>query len=416
MSTAIHEQRQPKMQPFYWILTFESIIIAMVIGLALIIGPFILLSLWPSPWMWLTLLAIPVGLLMSFMLFRNLRQRIWLNRHNDRFAIYDDHVEYTVWDKETKESRQESVPIRDIKEMYYGRHVMMYSYAYKETKFRERAPMAELWPVLHLVYRGGAGDRLLTVPFGQPDEANQWLNVLFPKGIQMWLSNIVIQNPDDPYAIDILREEENRVSAEFDGNVERQFRPYMDAQIEQERAQEHSRELTPEEEEILDDEIRQIEEMEKTRREKAVFVNIGSLAWMVFLLQFGLGWWIIRLAAECSIELDSFVIPGLILLGISMLFFLLVKRLRWQHMLVFWGASFLTWLVLDIAAGSEEEGSVLYEAGGALMGTSMLAPLGIWLTFLLGSFIRRRKDADRQEEARSKSQAEGSAAEETRNL
>ncbi|QCT04654.1 putative membrane protein [Paenibacillus algicola] len=387
MSTAIHEYRERKMQPFYWILTFEMMIIGMLLGLALVVGPVILLTLWPSGWMALTLLAIPLGLWMIRSLWRSLATRIWHNRHNDYFAIYEDVLRYTVWDRETREEQSGSIRLKDISEMYYGRHVMMYSYAYKETSFRERAPQVELWPVIHLIYNSGGGEKMISVPLAETREANEWLKTLAPHGIPLWLSSVVVVDEDEA-AIYVLREEENRGAAVFENNIERAFRPFIEKKVEEEE----QRAPGPEELEALDAEIRRIEEQEAQQAQKAVFANVGPLGWMVFVLQFFLSWLIMNQAVAGRIDPDGVIIPVLLMLVMSFLFFFLVKRLRWPHLLVCWGGLFVTQLVLDMIAGSSEEGSALYSIGGGLIGMSMVAPVFIWLPYLLALGLRRRRD------------------------
>ncbi|WP_052759457.1 hypothetical protein [Paenibacillus sp. DMB20] len=387
MSAMIHKQRQRKMQPFYWILTFEMITLGMLVGLALAVGPLFLLSRWPSGWMLLTLPAVPAGVWIFYKLFKNLAERIWLNRHLDQYMLYDDRVEFLLWNRETKEAIRGSVPVRDIKEMYYGRHLMLYSYAYREMKMTESAPMAELLPVLHLIYNEGLKDRLLAIPFIDIMEANRWLEVLAPRGIPLWLSSLLIHDPQDESAPAMLREDMNRVPAEFDGNIEREFRPYMERKIQEQE----EREPTPEE---LEEEIRQREYIENERKRKAAFPNIGPFAWLTFLLQYGLGWWIFDKAASGDIETAGPIYPMSLMLVTSVIFFVLVKRMRWLQMLIFQGISFATLFILDLQLGSWNENDPLYDTGGSLLGSVFLYTAFIWIPYLILKFLRRRRDAD----------------------
>ena len=65
MSLVLHEQRKPRMQPFYWVLTFEMHVLGMLLGLAMTVGPLILLYYWNNVWTWISLIAIPVGIYMG---------------------------------------------------------------------------------------------------------------------------------------------------------------------------------------------------------------------------------------------------------------------------------------------------------------------------------------------------------------
>ncbi|WP_339268574.1 hypothetical protein NYE54_31755 [Paenibacillus sp. FSL K6-1330] len=64
MSLVIHEQRKPKMQPFYWVITFEMHVLGILLGLALTLGPLMLLYLWTNVWTWMSLAATPAGIFM----------------------------------------------------------------------------------------------------------------------------------------------------------------------------------------------------------------------------------------------------------------------------------------------------------------------------------------------------------------
>lgn len=388
MSLVIHEQQQRKMQPFYWILTFEMLTFGMLLGIVLAVGPFVLLSLWPSGWMWLTLLAIPVGIIIFIKCFHSLKERIWHNRHVDHYALYEDRIEYTIWNHETKEAEQGSLPIRDIKEMYYGRHLQQYSYAYKKTSMTENAPMYELLPVLHLIHNNGWQDKLLTVPFVEMMDANRWLEVISPRGIPLWLSSVVIHDPGDE-SVGLLRKDEYKAPAEFDGNIERQFRPYLDKQI----ADEEERDPTEEELAQIDAEIKQLDYIEAERKKKSTFGNMGLLAWLVFPLQYGLGRWIFNEAVTGKIDPEGMLYPMTMITITSVVFFLLVKRMRWLQMIVFQVVSIISMAFIDLEF-SENENDPAYQISSALIGAAMLNTALIWVLYLIIKFLRRGRDED----------------------
>ena len=384
MSLVIQEQ-QRRMQTFYWILTFEMLTFGMLLGIAMTAGPFVMLSLWPSGWMWPTLLAIPVGIIIFIKCFHNLKERIWHNRHVDHYALYEDRIEYTIWNREAKEAEQGSLPIQDIKEMYYGRHLQQYSYAYKKTSMTENAPMYELLPVLHLIHNNGWQDKLLTVPFVEMMGANRWLEFLSPRGIPLWLSSVVVHDPGDESAAAFLREDENKAPAEFDGNIERQFRPYLDKQIE--------RDPTEEELAQIDAEIKQLEYIEAENKKKSTFGNIGLLAWLVFPLQYGLGRWVFNEAVTGKIDPEGMAYPVVMILVTSVVFFLLVKRMRWLQMVVFQVVSIISMAFIDLEF-SENEQDPAYQISSALIGAAMLNTVLIWVLYLIIKFLRRGRDAD----------------------
>ena len=79
---------------------------------------------------------------------------------------------------ETKDSLKGSLRIGDIKEIYYGRYIFQFSYAYKKSKMTESVPMAELMPIMYLVAGEGQTERAVAIPFTDPMEANRWLEVI----------------------------------------------------------------------------------------------------------------------------------------------------------------------------------------------------------------------------------------------
>lgn len=341
MSLLIHEQKKPKMQPFYWVLTFEAYTIGILIGLGLIVGPVILLLRWPSVWTWLSLLAVPVGMIMLVKLLKSLRNQVWANTHLDRFALYEDRVEYELWDSATGESEQGSVFLTDVVEMYYGRYVLQYSYAYKKTKMMEKSAMFELMPVLYLIARSGMGERAIAVPFLDPMDANRWLEAMGRRNIPLYLTSLVIHDFRDASVPQQLRSDEDLKAAEFDGNIERDFRPYMEQLIEEEQ----HREYTEAELEELEHEMKRLEYEEELRKRKSAFRGVGKLAWLVFPVQFAIGFWLVRLAENGSIDPNNYGYTT-VLFGCScILFFTLVKWMRWLQMIIFSLASLVSFFL-----------------------------------------------------------------------
>ncbi|EHB65738.1 MULTISPECIES: hypothetical protein [Paenibacillus] len=386
MSLLIHEQKKPKMQPFYWVLTFEAYTIGILIGLGLIVGPVILLLRWPSVWTWLSLLAVPVGMIMLVKLLKSLRKQVWANTHLDRFALYEDRVEYELWDSATGESEQGSVFLTDVVEMYYGRYVLQYSYAYKKTKMMEKSAMFELMPVLYLIARSGMGERAIAVPFLDPMDANRWLEAMGRRNIPLYLTSLVIHDFRDASVPQQLRSDEDLKAAEFDGNIERDFRPYMEQLIEEEQ----HREYTEAELEELEHEMKRLEYEEELRKRKSAFRGVGKLAWLVFPVQFAIGFWLVRLAENGSIDPNNYGYTT-ILFGCScILFFTLVKWMHWLQMIIFSLASLVSFFFVDF---SDVETDPSYMMSGNLIAMSfMLLPL-YGLIYLGVRRLRKNRDA-----------------------
>ena len=85
----------------------------------------------------------------------------------------------------------------------------------------------------------------------------------------------------------MLREDEDLERAEFDGNIERQFRPYLDRLVQEN--EEEDRELTEEELDQLEYEMKLLEYEEALQKRRSAFRGTGLLAWLVFPVQFAVG-------------------------------------------------------------------------------------------------------------------------------
>lgn len=406
MSAIIQEQRQPKMEPFYWILSFEVLAIGMLIGLAVAVGPFVLLLLWPSVWMAFTLLAVPLGLWMLIKIWRSLLTRIWDNRNRNQYLLYEDRIEYEQWDRETRKAASGRILLREIKDIYYGRYVLMDSHAYRPSKMMERVPKAELMPALYLIYSDGMKDRLLMVPFLGYVEANRWLEVLAPHGIPLWLSDLVIHKPEDESLPDTLKGEELREAAVFDGNIERQFRPFLARKRRESEQAEHTA-ASPLSDINRSDpgapasnntgqEAGKPVDAAPVRSKRNFLAGIGEWGWIVFLVQAGAVWWLYSQADGGSIDPGNIMYPFALFFLMSIVFFLVVKELRWPHMLVFWILSVVTALILEFEAGTMNENDPTYEMGANIMAVSLIYVLFIWVPYFGMKWLRRAKGARTQ--------------------
>lgn len=391
MSLVLHEQRKPKMQPFYWVLTFEMHVLGILLGLAMTVGPLILLYYWTNVWTWISLIAIPVGIYMGIRIWNSLKRNIWFNTHLDEYLLYDDHVEYTRWDPETREASKGSCWISDVKELYYGRYVMQYSYAYRESKMREALPMVELMPMLYLVSTEGMKDRVVAIPFNDAMEANRWLEVLGKRDIPLYLTSILIPDIEDESALDLLREDEDLERTEFDGNIERQFRPYME-QLIQRSEEAEDRELTEEELDQVEYDMQMLEYEEALQKRRSAFRGIGWLAWLVFPVQFAIGYWLTRQAGQGNLNPDEPLYP-ILLVGLSAILFLfLVKWMRWPQIIIFSVVTFISFIFVDF---SEIETDPSYEMSSVLLGVAMLSLPVVGLLYMGVRYMRRRRDASK---------------------
>ncbi|MFE9279585.1 hypothetical protein ACQKLN_30630 [Paenibacillus glucanolyticus] len=386
MSLVIHEQRKPQMQPFYWVITFEMHVLGLLLSLVLTMGPLILLYLWNHVWSWISLAAIPAGIFMGAKLFRSLKGQVWNNTHLDEYLLYEDHVEYERWDPESKDSFKGSLWLGDVKEIYYGRYIFSFSYAYKKSKMSETLPMAELMPVLYLVGTGEQGDRTVAIPFTDPMDANRWLGVIGRRDLPIYLTSIIVQDLADESVADVLREDEDLEQTAFDGNIERQYRPYLDRLLQE---SDEERELTEEELNQLEYEMKLYQYEEALQKRRSAFRGTGLLAWLVFPVQFGIAFWLTRAAEQGTVDPEQMLYPILLLGLFSILFFVLVKWMRWLQILIFPGVTFITFVFLDF---SEVETDPSYQMSSMLLAMTMLSLPVVTLIYLGIRHMRKGRD------------------------
>ncbi|MCM3782528.1 hypothetical protein M3231_06055 [Neobacillus mesonae] len=385
MSLVIQEQKERKVLPSYWVYIFEIYSLGLLLTLCLAAGPFVLIALWPSIWSYISIAAVPVGIILFMKLFRSLKQWIWRNNHLDHFLLYDDRVEYILWDGETKEKSEGTIRISDIKELYYGRYVVPSNYIYQKKPKSDRYEQIALLPVLYLIHHNGTEEMALVVPFTEEMEANRWLEVLGTRGISLSLTSIIISNLQLTAVPIELREDRYLTPAVFDGNIEREFRPFYERVVEEEE----SREPTQEELDNFEEDEKWMEYEKELNKRKSAFRGMGRYAWPVLILQLGLGIWYVNLAEQGKVNPDGVIIPMMLILISSVLFFALVKWMRWTQIIVFHVITLFSFIFID---SSEVETDPSYRASAILLAMSLLTVVGTAIIYFIMRRLRKKQD------------------------
>ncbi|GAB6927640.1 hypothetical protein JCM10914A_16230 [Paenibacillus sp. JCM 10914] len=385
-SYVIHEQKEPQMKPLNWVVNFELCLLGMLLGIAVAIGPLAFVFLWPSIWTMLSLLAIPLGVLVFVKILKHLRELIWMNNHRNQHVLYDDRVEYQLWNHNSKVPVEGSVRIADIREIYYGRYVFYYSQTHNRNQ--QSNPNVVLMPVLFLVYKHGLEDRALAVPFTDVMDANRWLEVIGGRDIPLMLSALLVHDFYDESVPQLLREDEDAARVQFEGNIDRQYRPFLDQLIE-EAEQEEQRELTDEELDELELEMKRQEYEQQLKRRRSPFRGVGLPGWLVFPLQFGVAHWLMNLAVAGTIDPSGIIFPALLLIVFNTIFLLLVKWMHWGQMLIYPVLTFLSFVFLDL---SDVETSPAYQVSSVLLAMSLMSPIMGIIIFFGVKVMRKNRD------------------------
>lgn len=382
MSLVLHEQHERKMRPLWWVLTFGMYVVGLVIGIMMAAGPLVLIALHPSPGAYFTLLTIPLGVYVFKKVLRPFRDRIWVNTHLSKYLLYEDRVEYTIWDPATKEKKEGVIFLSNITELYYGMHAFRYNYAYRETTWREPLQQFELLPVLYLVYSDHMRTQTLAIPFTNMTGANYWLQVVAREETPLWLTSSLLAG--EHYVGDVpegLLEDKYREAVRFDGNIDLVYRPYVAKVTEQQK--EETVEESPSEEEH--------KSQKNEGKIRSVLSGIGPLAWLVFALQYAGGVWMVKLSVEGKVDPEGIWFPALLMGICGFLFFSLVKRMRWPQIIIYSVVSLISFAIID---SSDVETDPTYLATSSLLGMSVLSPILLGVIYLIIRSIRKFREAE----------------------
>ncbi|WP_138494430.1 hypothetical protein [Paenibacillus pinistramenti] len=224
-SMLIHERKDRKMEPFYWILTFEGAAFLIVLALALVAGPAVLIAYYPAWWSWL-LLAAGAGLAFWLVRFslRYLAKLIRKNRRLNAYRIYEDRIEFAAYDAARLNLTEGRIPLEGVESVYASMYSAAQSYHYKKTKWRERVRQYEWLPVLYIVYRSGGSRRVLAVPFYEDHEVDRWLGALQQHGVPLQATGKLLLPLSEADQLQTLDSGAGSLPLSYDGS----FRPCFD--------------------------------------------------------------------------------------------------------------------------------------------------------------------------------------------
>ncbi|MDU5142312.1 MAG: hypothetical protein E6230_09010 [Paenibacillus dendritiformis] len=391
----IHELRQPKIQPWYWILMWEVYFVVVLVGLAMMIGPFLLLYGWRNGWVYASfLLAVP-GFFIVRGTVRLWAQQLWMNRHRDTYRLYPERVEYKAWDPASRGKREGSIALADIRRVLYGYSVLEGYHLYKPSKFTEQVPQFGMVRTLTLEFSDGWKPGKLSVPMMRNDDILAWLAQFRSGHIPLYFSQAVyglkglfVVGQEQPL------EEEGQECAEaaWPEDIHRidcEFRQYVES-------------LAPEEEEEPLPEGASASSNSQPQRTYR-FGKIGWKAYGVLLLQGVLLYGILAAADQGYLTEEMYRHPAYkaIAAGIMLLFgFLFYQRVSIRH-----GMQLISYPLLNLAlylVGGAilcgDEGTPSYGAWDEIATAALLYIAISWIPYLIISRVRRNR-AERQQAA-----------------
>lgn len=238
----IHERADRRMEPFYWILTFEVMAFVLALGAALVIGPLYLVYRYQS-WAFLLLILLVPGIWLIWFSIGYLRSAIRKNRLLSRYRLCRDRVEYRIYHHPDTKVSEGTIPLDRVERIYVSYYVALYHYAYRKSKFKEQQPMHHILPMINVVYRDEANRRVLGVPFYEYFDAEQWLKELQSRDIPIWATVVLPAALPEEERLWQLEDESNSRPFPFHHHLQKELEQLV-REIEQSRPGETASAIT----------------------------------------------------------------------------------------------------------------------------------------------------------------------------
>ncbi|MFS0872320.1 hypothetical protein [Paenibacillus xylanilyticus] len=353
-------------------------------GIAMVVVPLLLIVIYFSAATWFLLGLVPFGAVMFYRSMQALRMESWRDNHPAYTKMDQNEVSYVTWTPHSYTSEDNRFEISHIQHVYYGRHAVENMHFYME-----RTPeTAIMLPVIHFVYDQNMKRRVHSVSFLDDKDAETWLERLTSLGVQLkFTAEPTSDRMSEVELLDKLLNDRDQKPFVFKGNVDGQFYTYLDRVDEEfSRAYEEGT-LSKEEEEEFLQRVRAYQEKE---RNSSAFRNVG-LGWFVFLLQWGVAYYLGLEAMQGKIDAEHWLTPSICIMGLSVLFFVLVKRLRWKQILIYGIGSFINLLVASMVLELLDHTEPAAELYVSLYSSVLLCSVLLWIPYVLIYPLKARK-------------------------
>ncbi|MGE6230118.1 hypothetical protein [Paenibacillus chitinolyticus] len=414
----IHERCGRRMEPFYWILTFEALALLLLLGLALAIGPVYLAVTFRHFWSYFSLLLIIPGLWLIRFSILTLKTYIWKNRHLDRYSLYEDEIRYLHYEQTEKE--EGAVRLDEVDRVYIASYVAQYHYAYKKTKWFESQSVFDLLPMLYVLYRRDAQERILKVPFYEWPDLKKWLKHFKQRGsTEIWATDLLLEQKTEAEQLSALRDPLD--TAPFD--IERKgFKKRLDNLLyglgrkrsERERAEQGtaagssggagtmragSGTPLPQRQFYRGGEggstVRENGSGQRTRQTSSRKPRMSTV--VIFALLFASLYVLTGFAVDGRVSPDNMWLCIGCFLAAGAAYFVMADRLTFWHAVRFTLTAFIGWVLTGAFMPLTDTG-----AGGEFyttaIGATILLPLTVWLPFGMVWWIRRQFGLNEGEE------------------
>lgn len=401
----IHERKDRRMEPFYWILTFEVMAVVMVLALAMMAGPIVLLWYYREWWAY-ALLAVGLGLGMPLARFtyRYLAKLVRKNRRLSVYRLYEDRIEASVYDADRLNVIEHDISLGQVESVYASVQVVNQAYHYQKTGWTERLSPYDVLPILYIVYSSGWNRRVLTVPFYKDDAVDRWLGTFQKREISIHVIDRMLQSQSEAFQLQIFDNGEDTFPFPYQGNFKLDIH-HIALEIEREKKKRIELAMGSDAGEEFPEE--QAAETEGNTSAPsysphknaappgmepvpggtdARWLRYPPLGVLVLLIA---SLYPIVLLEEARIfpDISVFLCFGLLFVG-ALAYFYRMPQLKLWAVLRFVLIIGLGWIMFGISL--ETRGEIAYETTSIASAAALLQPVLVWIPYGAAVWIRRR--------------------------
>ncbi|CAM3415660.1 hypothetical protein [Marinicrinis lubricantis] len=374
----IHVQQQRRMEPFYWILTFEVFTLVLLFGISLIVGPVWLYVVFKSSWLLLLLLLIPIGIWVVKLSLQQLKRRIWHNRHLNAYRLEADRIDIQEWTPYEPQPVFGRIDLHKVNKVICGKYAAQNHYAYKSSGWHERQARIHLLPVLYIIYSEYLGEpKIVPIHFYEDDGINRWLAAFSGKGVPLSFSSTLLGDHPDPEQLRSLMIDESLIDFEFSGNIYRQMDELIEASTDKLYA-------------LQEQTVMEAGSAETgplvIRPKKSGFGSWLAASLPAIALQVGGLFGLVLLAEHDVIDHDNFGLCFALLGMTEFVYLWMQKRRHPLHMLWFMLMIFVVMTFTGTALA--ERGLIADEMTTTAIGTVILYVVLVWLPYWLMRYIK----------------------------
>lgn len=377
------EIKQPKMSPFYWILTLEVYSILFIIAIGIIVGPLYLAMKYHPLWYGVSLIGAIIAFLLIKFLYRSTKKRIWLNTHFNHYQLSSSGIKFKRYEELYKPPVEGNISLASIEKIYFGFYLFENYHANTESKINEAVPTYASLPGLLIQYKETNQRNLFLVPFNHMSSINGWLQFL---RTHHFLSELKFIHFDLSMIASVEELESNHQESIYDMEYNRDIWEAFDkviTHIEDTIEEEKFGSTTTEE---------LIEETKENPRgytlKRSAFTTVLLLILSMYLYRFLInnGW---QHEGNVWIPLIGSSIIGFI-------YFFLMAKPRWYHSILFYVLFFSFNLVFGISW--EEDGKVSSIFTDTLAAVLIIQVPFIFIPFFITKTIHKQRRKSEQKE------------------